>query len=1218
MTSSEPPHQLGPSLMNDAVAAHAALSSRPFVCCWCSKSYTRSEHLKRHIEQKHTDSREHVCKHCGRAFARRDVLKKHEQLHLRDSQPSAIGKSLSNSDLSSLSGNNSTSSISSGGESGSNGSSYPPVSSPATSLSAHSTPQVGHRAAGKPGDLRDGLANIITSESNRPKRRKLSQGGRISPRPSLSIVYGKQPPSLDATDLKAPSSAPLLVSDGISPVSSAPDAQSSLEGRIPPYTAPAIAPYASSAFSSHLNRSTGPHQTDYLSSTASSSSTLRYGALSGGSKDPQTGGGVEQASTPGTKLDLSQTEPRLDGHVYSAAQAGQPGGSSHASTRLHWHYQIAAPRRLESPSRFRLTNDLMSLKEEELESHAEFAEGFNRFTAVDSMTSSNIGYQAPNKPDQPGSLLSVPRPNDVVGPASEHDPSLTTPSSVPSSLAFAIHEYGGRQPPEVSNTQQNMTSSPTFAPTLPDDHQEQAQRHPIQTNGLVHSTGPGSALQNGVNGLNNTPPSASLPPTVMSLPNDSANGIVGSASGGMPRITNPHLHSNGISPAANTPSSATTASPRSLPSFLLRQPNRARGSSVDNEGAQSLLSLSVRTGSYPPPSLYQHSSGPESPRVQVIGGEGSMMKQPGIPNANIKPVTDASGEPLGPSFIDPGPEMPEGAPSLESVTAGLQLDRWSIESLEKAYSNAVVAVRKVAAYPCHWDKLFYIPDAHTLGLFVSVYFKDFHRYIPILHEPTFDVEECHWLLLLAIAMIGARFSCQHKRGEALFQTSLTCLWAICAAGPYRPNATMNHIWLYQAHLLQRWYRLTALPQSCRLAVPGDYLYHWLSDSPPALPADAPLTSVWRAWIFQQKKKRLSLSYMYFYSLDSLLTETTMYLPGPEILAATVPDTSSLWAATTAEEWDKLRNSTSSPRSILEAMQSFLDPIQAEAAFSLLQSDTATARMIYILHRVFHGQAYLMQSMVSQMWTGNIVSASIGPQVAGFSEAHDRLHGILFSHGQRTWYEPQCKPCFTIMPHLLAISGNIRFSVLRAFAANKEGERRLSRAQICVWLGEKDGTVARTDLWRAAQIWHNVMNMDYDQRCHFMTSFCIFYSACILYAYSSFAKLAIASTYDSGGQLVHLVAPPSAPVLELDEFPDSHHPSIEAWIHKRGSFRPFLGPKNGTGVEESLTNDSDPQKLVRNAIWLLESIKVWPETCTEFADILRSTLKGEGSPPALHS
>lgn len=52
----------------------------------------------------------------------------------------------------------------------------------------------------------------------------------------------------------------------------------------------------------------------------------------------------------------------------------------------------------------------------------------------------------------------------------------------------------------------------------------------------------------------------------------------------------------------------------------------------------------------------------------------------------------------------------------------------------------------------------YFPTAENCTGYLASYFDSFHDVYPIIHLPTFDLNRCHWLLVLAIMAIGCRTS----------------------------------------------------------------------------------------------------------------------------------------------------------------------------------------------------------------------------------------------------------------------------------------------------------------------------------------------------------------------------------------------------------------------------------------------------------------------------
>lgn len=57
------------------------LEEKPFHCHICSKSFKRSEHLKRHVRSVHSNERPFACHICDKKFSRSDNLSQHIKTH---------------------------------------------------------------------------------------------------------------------------------------------------------------------------------------------------------------------------------------------------------------------------------------------------------------------------------------------------------------------------------------------------------------------------------------------------------------------------------------------------------------------------------------------------------------------------------------------------------------------------------------------------------------------------------------------------------------------------------------------------------------------------------------------------------------------------------------------------------------------------------------------------------------------------------------------------------------------------------------------------------------------------------------------------------------------------------------------------------------------------------------------------------------------------------
>ena len=53
-------------------------------CDECSKTFTRSNDLKRHTKRVHTGERAFTCDQCDKSFATKDMLKRHEKVHSKE------------------------------------------------------------------------------------------------------------------------------------------------------------------------------------------------------------------------------------------------------------------------------------------------------------------------------------------------------------------------------------------------------------------------------------------------------------------------------------------------------------------------------------------------------------------------------------------------------------------------------------------------------------------------------------------------------------------------------------------------------------------------------------------------------------------------------------------------------------------------------------------------------------------------------------------------------------------------------------------------------------------------------------------------------------------------------------------------------------------------------------------------------------------------------
>lgn len=89
----------------------------------------------------------------------------------------------------------------------------------------------------------------------------------------------------------------------------------------------------------------------------------------------------------------------------------------------------------------------------------------------------------------------------------------------------------------------------------------------------------------------------------------------------------------------------------------------------------------------------------------------------------------------------------------------------SLIALEKPKLVSELQLAQYARMRQFWDstspgvpRLSTVPSAEAMNLFVQLYFQHFHAQFPLLHMPTFQPREDIWMLVLAVAAIGAEYS----------------------------------------------------------------------------------------------------------------------------------------------------------------------------------------------------------------------------------------------------------------------------------------------------------------------------------------------------------------------------------------------------------------------------------------------------------------------------
>lgn len=61
-----------------------------------------------------------------------------------------------------------------------------------------------------------------------------------------------------------------------------------------------------------------------------------------------------------------------------------------------------------------------------------------------------------------------------------------------------------------------------------------------------------------------------------------------------------------------------------------------------------------------------------------------------------------------------------------------------------------------------------MPSCHSLTRFVNAFFDGFYPHVPVVHMPTFKLEDCTAEIVLAMAALGAQYRHEHRKAALMF------------------------------------------------------------------------------------------------------------------------------------------------------------------------------------------------------------------------------------------------------------------------------------------------------------------------------------------------------------------------------------------------------------------------------------------------------------------
>ncbi|KAB2571013.1 Zinc finger protein MSN2 [Lasiodiplodia theobromae] len=207
-----------------------------------------------------------------------------------------------------------------------------------------------------------------------------------------------------------------------------------------------------------------------------------------------------------------------------------------------------------------------------------------------------------------------------------------------------------------------------------------------------------------------------------------------------------------------------------------------------------------------------------------------------------------------------------------------------------------------------------LPSRAALNAFVQLYFEDFHPVFPLLHRASFDPGTAPWLLVLAVAVTGCRFSRNNVPAARVNAMQELLRRAIQTTMERDRAAVAGEVWLAQAALLNQTGMLHTIDMRLvEHAQTNHALVATLcrrvgcfAESPQE---DDEEEESWAAWVARESARRLAYCAWLLDSQQVLLFDLLPAIP-IDILRVRVPCLEDLWEAPSEDAWRPIRSSAS--------------------------------------------------------------------------------------------------------------------------------------------------------------------------------------------------------------------------------------------------------------------------------------------------------------------
>lgn len=252
---------------------------------------------------------------------------------------------------------------------------------------------------------------------------------------------------------------------------------------------------------------------------------------------------------------------------------------------------------------------------------------------------------------------------------------------------------------------------------------------------------------------------------------------------------------------------------------------------------------------------------------------------------------------------------------------------------------------------------FRLPSRHALTRYLQSYADTFHKHFPMIHLPSYSIEQSPPELSLALTAVGAQYRFEYSNGLRLYSKARAITWERIRGCQNLASTTSNSEPSLHAECgnpssictmvllmaFASWMQGTdLLSQASEFQAP---LAHALYQDGFIEPDSVGKENDWKSWISAEYRRRAKLIGFAFLNMHTVIYNTPILVFANDIHLLQ-PCSSAEWAAATSDEWLRTRAQRPSTKSFQQCFRHLLlDQRTAENAES---GPDTTPLSLYVL------------------------------------------------------------------------------------------------------------------------------------------------------------------------------------------------------------------------------------------------------------------------------